>query len=565
MRAWLRVTWWLSVFAVLWTIAPSPIEIPKPQMRWEQYGHASEIDYFAWWCAKNIIQSTEPFTGQPLILEPWQLEFMGEALAVDVNLSKVWKSIALIVSRKNGKTALLAAYALYHLLETDGNPEVLLAAASDKNARRLFDAVVLYIRANPALEAQVHIRDYIGEITRRDGLGTIYRLANDPTNLHGYNPSLVIVDELHAWTKPSHRLVWTALTTAGGARGNPQVFTITTAGEASQRKTSILGKMLTQNEERGELEKMPGLTISRNRDGETLFYNYCAPTAEHTDLEALKLANPSSWITVDGYLKRQSANPELTPAEVLQFHGCVWAAGETTWIDPDVFANLAADRGPMPDATECVLAFDGSYNRDSTALVGATIEANPYVWVERVWERPPNEPDWRTPRNEVMAAIEDAMGRYDVREFAPDPPGWHREIEELEAEYGEVVVRFETSQPRRMGPAADDFKQAVLGPGVTDAEALDEDFVPEPFTPEISHDGSEVLIRHLSNCVPVIRAGFTVPTKESLDSPHKIDAALSAVIAYHRAKWLYTNQQDDLVVMVVDTAPSRPSGRSSAP
>jgi hypothetical protein len=101
-----------------------------------------------------------------------------------------------------------------------------------------------------------------------------------------------------------------------------------------------------------------------------------------------------------------------------------------------------------------VLAFDGSYNRDSTALIGATIEEHPYVWVEARVGTPANEPDWRTPRNEVMAAIEDALARYDVREFAPDPPGWHREIEELEAMYGEIVVRFETSQPRRMGPAA---------------------------------------------------------------------------------------------------------------
>jgi hypothetical protein len=159
---------------------------------------------------------------------------------------------------------------------------MLLAAASDKNAAPPLRRRRALHPREPGAEAQVHIRDYIGEITRRDGGGKIYRLANDPTNLHGYNPSLVIVDELHAWTKPSHRLVWTALTTAGGARANPQVFTITTAGEASQRKTSILGT--DAHAERGarrareDSTESLGLTISRNRDGETLFYNYCAPT-----------------------------------------------------------------------------------------------------------------------------------------------------------------------------------------------------------------------------------------------------------------------------------------------
>lgn len=540
--------------------------MPVAALAWESYGYASEVDHFDWFARSQVVQTTDPFAGCPLELERWQLEFMGEALAVDEDLRRIWRSVVLVVSRKNGKTALLAAYALYRLLMDDGNPEILLAAASDKNARRLFDAVVGYARANPDLEAQLHIREYEGEIVRADGRGKIIRLATDPTVLHGYNPSLVICDELHAWTKPSLRKVWAALTTAGGARSNPQVFTITTAGEAAQRETSILGRMLTTNEQRGELEKRPGLTISRNRAGQMLIYNYSAPTKEPRDFAAMKLANPASWISTE-YLRRQADNPELSEAEVLQFHGCVWAKGDSTWLDPIAFAELAAPRDVDLDETPFVAAFDGSDTRDSTVIVGATVEEHPYVWVIAAWERPLElapKAAWRVPRGDVVDTIERVIERDGCREFAPDPPGWRREIEELEQTYGDLVVRFETNQPRRMGPACDDFTQGVLGPGGDDDDELGE---PAPRgEPELSHDGTELLVRHLGHCCPVKRGGYTLVKKDSDDSPRKIDAAVGAIVAYHRARWLYTNaEEEDMVAIVVEPPKPPQPKRSSKP
>ena len=63
-------------------------------------------------------------------------------------------------------------------------------------------------------------------------MGVIYRLSSDPARLYGYNPTLVVVDELAQWTTPNLRRAYAALTSGGGARSAPQVFTITTAGEA---------------------------------------------------------------------------------------------------------------------------------------------------------------------------------------------------------------------------------------------------------------------------------------------------------------------------------------------
>ena len=206
------------------------------------YAEGTRAADFAWWCEGYLVQTVDRFAGLPFALEAWQKEFFGEALSLDGDDRPYWKLVVLVVPRKNGKTAMLAAYSLYHLLESDGSPEVLLAASSDKQAGRLFEAGCAFLRANRLLDEVVHLREYIGEIARRDGAGKIIRMASDPGRAHGYNPSLVVCDELHAWTTPSLRKAWGAFTTAGGARHSAQVFAITTAGEASERTGSILGR-----------------------------------------------------------------------------------------------------------------------------------------------------------------------------------------------------------------------------------------------------------------------------------------------------------------------------------
>jgi hypothetical protein len=204
------------------------------------------------------------------------------------------------------------------------------------------------------------------------------------------------------------------------------------------------------------------------------------------------------------------------------------------WAIVPLFGALAEPGCIAPDGDRIVLGFDGSYSRDCTALVGCTIEEIPRVFVIRAWEKPIDNPAWRVPRRDVKDAVEAAMERWEVVEFAPDPPGWVSEIEEWEETYGETVVRFETNQPRRMGPAVDDMEQAVR-----DAT--------------MRHDGSEILARHMANCVPMERAGRTVVTKEHPDSPDKIDVAVCAIIALHRARWHYAHPEDEGIgAMVVD-------------
>jgi phage terminase large subunit-like protein len=138
---------------------------------WRRYAAGSEVRHVATFCREHVIQSEDRWEGKPLLLEPWQRRMLGEALAYDPEGWPVWRSVVMIAPRKNGKTQLLAALALHRLLTSTGRPEILLAASSDRQAGRLFDAASRFVRRNEELSNLLRVRDHAGEIVREDGLG----------------------------------------------------------------------------------------------------------------------------------------------------------------------------------------------------------------------------------------------------------------------------------------------------------------------------------------------------------------------------------------------------------
>lgn len=482
---------------------------------WRSYAAGSEVDHFAKFCREHLVQSEDRWEGKQLVLEPWQRRMMGEALAFGADGWPVWRSVVIVAPRKQGKTALLAALSLYRLLTGEGRPEILLAAPSDKVAGRLFDAAARFVRRSQELSGLLRVRDHAGEIVREDGMGIIYRLSSDPTRLFGYNPTDVVVDELAQWSTPNLRRAYAALTSGGGARSAPQVFTITTAGEASQRHDSILGRLLDAGLAADDIEREPGLTVCRLPEARTLVYEYAAPTTDPHDTKALKLANPASWITPT-FLRRQAEDPELTDAQVLQLHGCVWAAAETTFVAPPVLVAAIDRERRLEDGERVVLAFDGSERRDETWLVAV---ADGFVEPLQRWARPAGAgDDWRIPRPGVHRAIAAAFERFEVAEFAFDPPGWYSEGDEWAGLYGDRVVMFDTKRTSDMAPACERTRSALNDGTLRFGGPL-----------------AVTLAEHFGNCVATETPYGVVVRKAHPDSPRKIDGAVATIIGYARS------------------------------
>lgn len=488
----------------------------------------SEGEHFAQFCADHLVQSIEGWDGEPLTLEPFQRSFMDDALAFDADGWPVWRSVVLVVGRKNGKTTLLAGYALYRLLTSSGLPEVLLAASSDRQAGRLFDATALFIRRSPTLSSLCRVRDHAGEIVREDGGGRILRMSSDPGRLHGYNPSLVICDELAQWTTPSLRRAWAALTTGGGARRSAQVFTITTAGEAHHRESGILGQLIDGNEAAGEVSRPHGgLTVSRNHASQTLVYNYSAPTADRLDVEAIKQANPASWITSD-YLTRQAANPELSDAEFLQLHGCVWAAGQETFISLDDWRRLG-DGDPLEVSEPVAVMIDGSYRYDTTAVAWARVADDGRVDVAcHVFSARVDAPHHTLcPGGRIsLADVEGFVLGVNCREVAFDPRFMARSAEIISDAMPSVPVVELEPQSGAMYDALAFFHRGV-------AEGT------------IRHAGDPVVAAHVAACQgEQVERGWRV-TKRNHTRP------IDAVIAMAGAVWRASEAVPSVEPMVV--------------
>ncbi len=479
----------------------------------------SEVDHFAEFCAKHLTQSVDEWDGLPLELEDWQRSMMGVALEYDQDGWPVWRSVVFCIPRKNGKTCLLAAYALYRLLTSDGSPEILLAASSDKQAGRLFDAAALFVRRNPVLRGLCRVRDHVGEIKREDGMGVIVRLSSDPARLHGYNPSLVVCDELAQWTTPTLKRAYAALTTGGGARKAPQVFTITTAGEAHDREDSILGRILDTAVAKGEVERSPGLTVAKLAASHMLVYNYEAPTSDPRDTAKMKLANPATWITEE-FLAKQASNPELTAAQVLQLHGCVWAEGASSWFPAEVWAGCLDKTAVIPANAPVCVGVDVGLVHDSTAVAVAWCREDGKIVVEaNVWTSARDTVGEFVHGGVVdLTVIEDHLRdlaqRYSVLEVAYDPRFFERSAQMLSEDGLIVVPVFQSS-----GPMADAYQAwyAAVMEG------------------RVAHNGDPVLSTHvLSTSATKTDRGWKV---SKIKQSARIDACVAAAMALYRAEF----------------------------
>jgi phage terminase large subunit-like protein len=428
--------------------------------------------------------------------------------------------------RKNAKTTSLAALALYRQLTQGGNPEILLAASTEKQAGKLFDACAGFIRMNPWLQDRLRIIDHIGEILRHDGFGKIERMSTNWRAAHGGNPSTVVADELHTWTTPTLRELWAALLTGDAARSAPQAYSITTAGDVRDRDAPILGEMLNDLEESGEVEKRGALTILRDHESRTLAYVYEAnldefakerirrrkPTA--ADIAAVKEANPASWVTEE-YLLKKALDKGLQPGKFLQLHACVWAEVESQWISAESWRACRRKGLVATKGDEIVVGFDGSSYRDSTALVGYHV-AERHLWLEAIWTRPDKIEEWKVPRREVKAAVAALAEKFELTHLVCDPAHWYEEIEQWGEELGlnsrrePVVIEFQTNRPALMAPATSRFESSVL-------------------ERKITHDGSPLLAQHVANAR--VQPNGTID-KEFRSSKRLVDAAVAAILAH---------------------------------
>jgi len=456
-------------------------------------------------------------SGEPLILRPWQKQLLAHAYARRPDGRYRHRRALIGLPRKSGKSALGSGMALHGLMMGPRGGEVYSCAADRDQARIVFGSAKAMVEQSPELLAQVKLyRDAIEVPT----LGSVYRvLSSEAFTKEGLNPTLVLFDEVHA--SPDDEL-WNVMALAQGARVDPMLIGITTAGvKADRTGGDSIAYRLYQH----------GRRVASGEAVDDAFFMawWSAPeAADYRDPGTWRLANPGFGDLQDpeDFAAALTTTPEN---EYRTKRLNQWVNQQSAWLPSGAWTGLAQAAPPDPaEDVDVVLGFDGSFSGDSTALVGVTVEPVPRVWLIRAWERQQTDTDdWRVDIGEVEATIAAECGRRRVLEVVCDPFRWQRSMQEMAA-VGLPIVEYPSSSPARMVPATAKFYDAVMSGA-------------------LRHDHSPTLVRHLDNCVvKTDRLGPRI-TKEHRGSPRKIDCAVAAVMAFDRATFVREQPAPEVV------------------
>jgi phage terminase large subunit-like protein len=179
----------------------------------------------------KLTHTAGPFAGQLFNLRPWQeKKIIRPLFETGRNGLRIRRTCLVILPRKQGKTELCAAIAIYCLLFDDPpekNGEIYLAAADREQAGKVYRAMVTMLRNDPELNGQVEIIESQKRVVHRKSGSFCRAISAEAYTAHGFDSSCVIYDELHV---ASDRRLWDVLATSQGARAQPLLIAISTAG-----------------------------------------------------------------------------------------------------------------------------------------------------------------------------------------------------------------------------------------------------------------------------------------------------------------------------------------------
>lgn len=186
---------------------------------------------FAFIESLTLTKSTKSGLPEPFKLLKFQKRFLANVLGWKrPDGRRLYRKAFLTMARKNGKTQLVAAIGLLLLmLDREACPEVYAAAKTAEQSAKIFDAARYMIEDTEGMDEYLHVVPHLKEIRCHHNRGIFRALTSDGKAKHGGNPSALLIDELHVWGTREEEL-YKALTTGRGARKEPLIVFITTAG-----------------------------------------------------------------------------------------------------------------------------------------------------------------------------------------------------------------------------------------------------------------------------------------------------------------------------------------------
>ena len=177
---------------------------------------------------ETFCKQSQGTLGAPLELDLFQKAFIQTLFGWLEKATgfRRFRETLFLVARKNGKSTLLAAIALYLLVaDYEGAAEIYSVATKKDQARKTLTEAVNMVKQSPELRAVIKKRR--NDIYFPATASKFEALASDSNTLDGLNSHAVIIDELHAIRD---RNLYEVMKQSTSSRRQPLVIMITTSG-----------------------------------------------------------------------------------------------------------------------------------------------------------------------------------------------------------------------------------------------------------------------------------------------------------------------------------------------
>ena len=400
----------------------------------------SRLDDFEAFCGElTLVQ------GGPMVLEPWQRLVLADYF------DGVRETLALLL-KKNGKTTVLGALALFHLVAV-ADAAVYVAAASREQATLIFEAARGFVSRSDALRGQLVVRAGYRELWTSDHTGRLKVLAADVDTADGVLPTLALVDELH---RHKTGALYGVLADGTGPRQG-QVVTISTAGDDQE---SPLGQL------RARAYGLPGLrrdgAYRHVRTDDFALHEWALDAdQDRDDLELVKTANPASWQTAEE-LRRRKESPSMTPWRWARFACGVWMFGQESAVSDKEWRACAHPGLEIPRGASGVFCgLDLAWRYDTTALVAVWRSGDKLLVHRPAILRPPG--DGTSIRSEdVWAQLETFAAYWPQLTLVADPNAGAPELlQRVERDLPDVRLAEFPQAPSTMAMAAGRLQESI--------------------------------------------------------------------------------------------------------
>lgn len=491
------------------------------------------------------------WAGAPLLLEEWQKQLLRIVFGWKrLNGTRRFRTAYIEIPRKNGKSALSSALALY-LLMADGEPgaQVYSFATKEEQAAIVWRVAASMAQKSPDLKRflSVHgIKKKTGGTIWCDRESAFFRtLGADSSTQDGLNPHGAIADELH---EHKDRDVWTKLRTATGARRQPMQIEITTAG-------------VFDPESIGWLEHQYAIDILEETIEDESFFAFIAaadegPEVDVFSVETQQQANPnygvSAKVDMLADIAQLAKNAPSVYNDYLRYHLNRWTQQVSRWLsieqwrECDPISKEAAleirearekrllegkrrcwgglDLAQTSDLNALVLAFEPDENNlvellcrfylpEETVKAESKKKRKHYErWVEDGWiiQTPGRVTDYEFIRRDVKE-LRDRGAR--IEEIAFDKLG-----------AGDLTVKLEDH---------DGFKMVVHQQGFVSMNAPSKEWERRTINSSLRHGGHPVLAWNVGNAVTATdSAGSIKPDKKNAKG--KIDGLVAGIMGLGR-------------------------------